>query len=245
MIPPRHTQDRGLPEFEPTRWSVVLRTREEKTEARRRALGELCSAYWYPLYAFLRRSGHSAEDAEDLTQEFFLKLQDGSLLSSADPAKGRFRTLLLAAVKNLEINTWRASTRQKRGGGVKIVPLDAAMAEERWQAEPSGGLSEALFDRAWANTVMDRAGARLQAEYVTAGKAALFSELFPRLNGGTAVDGLATVGERLGMTEASVKMVLSRMRPRYADALRAEISETVGSFGDVEDELRYLLKVFL
>ena len=125
------------------------------------------------------------------------------------------------------------------------MPLDVAIAEDRWQAEPAAGPPEAAFDRAWANTVMDRAGAQLQAEYASGGRSNLFSELFPRLNGGSAVDGLAAVADRLGMTEAAVKMALSRMRPRYADALRAEIAQTVGSHGDVQEELRYLLTVFV
>lgn len=231
--------------FEPTRWSLVLRSREENSAVRRRALGELCAAYWYPLYAFLRRSGRGAEDAQDLTQDFFARLLDGALLSTATPAKGRFRTLLLAALRNLDANAWNAAQAQKRGGGVEAVPIDVAMAEDRWQAEPEGVPAEAAFDRAWANTVMDRASTLLQAEYAKAGKAALFSELFPRLNGGIVPDSLAAVAERLGMSEPAVKMALSRMRPRYADALRAEIAQTVGSHGDVQEELHYLLTVFL
>ncbi len=233
--------------FEPTRWSLVLRSREEDSVVRRRALGELCAAYWYPLYAFLRRSGRSVEDAQDLTQDFFARLLDGSLLASADQAKGKFRTLLLAALKHMDANAWKAARTQKRGGGAEVVPLDHALAENRWQEDASqGGLPEVAFDRAWANTVMDRASRQLHAEFVAGNKAELFAELFPRLNGGGgAAGGLAAVGERLGMTEAAVKMALSRMRQRYADALRAEIAQTVGSRGDVQDELRYLLTVFL
>jgi RNA polymerase sigma-70 factor (ECF subfamily) len=237
--------DKHTTKFEATRWSVVLRSREERSEVRRRALGELCSAYWYPLYAFLRRSGHAIEDSQDLTQEFFGKLHDGTLLSSADPAKGKFRTLLLAGLRNLQINAWRAANRQKRGGGVEVVSLDTAMAEDRLQGEPTSCSPEVAFDRAWANTVMDRAGGRLQAEYVAAGKAEWFAELFPRINGGSAVDGLAAVAIRLATSEAAVKMALSRMRSRYAGALRMEIADTVGSHGDIEEELRYLLTAFL
>lgn len=232
--------------FEPTRWSLVLRARAGDEAERTAALEALCSAYWYPLYAFLRRSGRGVEDAQDLTQEFFSRLMDGSLLSSADPAKGKFRTLLLAALKNLDANAWKAAHTQKRGGGINVVPLDSVLAENRWQEDASlGGQPEAAFDRAWANTVMDRASRQLHTEFVAGNKAELFAELFPRLNGGGAVGGLAAVGERLSMTEAAVKMALSRMRQRFADALRAEIAQTVGSRGDVQDELRYLLTVFL
>ncbi len=235
--------------FEPTRWSLVLRALAEDTSRRKVALGELCGAYWYPLYAFLRRSGRGVEDAQDLTQDFFARLMDGSLLATADPAKGKFRTLLLAALQNLDANAWKAARTQKRGGGAEVVPLDKAMAEDRWLADASlEGLPEAAFDRAWANTVMDRASRQLHAEFVAGNKAELFAELFPRLNGGGgggAAGGLAAVGERLGMTEAAVKMALSRMRQRFGDSLRAEIAQTVGSRGDVQDELRYLLTVFL
>ena len=234
-----------IPQFEQTRWSLILRARSEDDAARRQALEDLCRAYWYPLYAFLRRSGNSTEDAQDLAQDFFAKLMDGTLLSSAEPVRGKFRTLLLASLKNLAINTWRANQRQKRGGGVEIISLDVAMAEERWQTEPEGGLPEAAFDRAWAHTVIDRASARLQSEYMASGRAELFTELFPRLNGGHAPDTLAAVADRLGMTEAAVKMALSRMRPRYVDALREEVGHTVGSHGDIQEELRYLLAAFL
>lgn len=232
-------------QFEPTSWSLVLRARGDNEIGRQRALGDLCAAYWYPLYAFLRRSGRGVEDAQDLAQDFFARLMDGTLLAGANPAKGKFRTLLLTALKNMDANAWNAAQAQKRGGGAEVVPLDVALAEDRWQAEPTGVGADAAFDRAWADTVMDRASSQLQAEYVAGGKTALFSELFPRLNGGGTADGLAAVADRLGMSEAAVKMALSRMRPRYADALRAEIAQTVGSHGDVQEELRYLLTVFL
>ena len=233
-------------QFEPTHWSLILRARAEDTLQRGVALEELCHAYWYPLYAFLRRSGRGVEDAQDLTQDFFARLLDGALLSSADPSRGKFRTLLLAALRNLDVNAWRAARAAKRGGGAPILSLDSDLAEERWLADASlGGKPELAFDRAWAHTIMDRASQDLQTEFEAAGKAELFAELFPRLNGGTAEGGLAAVGLRLGMTEAAVKMALSRMRRKFADALRAEVAHTVGSLDDVQDELRYLLAIFL
>lgn len=234
----------SLKQFEPTRWSLVLRTRAEDSAHRRVALEELCRAYWYPLYAFLRRSGRGVEDAQDLAQDFFARLLDGTLLAAADPARGRFRTLLLAALKNLATDASKAARTQKRGGGVQWIPLDQALAEEWWQADASRDVSpERTFDRAWAVAVLERAGRRLRAEHEDTDKAALFAELAPRLTG-AGDDGLAAVGERLGMSEAAVKMALSRLRRRYADTLRAEIAETVGSRGDVQEELRYLLGVF-
>ena len=165
----------STPQFEQTRWSLILRARSEDDAARRQALEDLCRAYWYPLYAYLRRSGNSTEDAQDLAQDFFARLMDGTLLSAAEPAKGRFRTLLLATLKNLATNTWRATQRQKRGGGVEIISLDIAMAEDRWQAEPAGGPPEAAFDRAWAHTVIDRAAVSRRSMWQAGGRSCLRS----------------------------------------------------------------------
>ena len=230
--------------FEPTRWSLVLRARAVDDSVRREALGSLCRAYWYPLYAFLRRSGREVEDAQDLTQDFFARLMDGSLLSAADPAKGKFRTLLLTSLQHLDADAWRAMRRQKRGGEMQFIPLDTAMAEERWLADASFSTStspEVAFDRAWAMQVMERAGLRLRAEF--RGRPELLEALLPRLTGGGA-DHLAEIGQRLEMTEAAVKMALSRLRRSYGDILRGEIMETVGSHSDIQEELRYLLSTF-
>ena len=231
--------------FEPTRWSLVLRARAEDTVNRRVALEELCRAYWYPLYAFLRRSGRGVEDAQDLAQDFFARLLDGQLLEKADPARGKFRTLLLSGLKHLDADAYRAARAEKRGGRVEIVSLGSAHAEERWHADTSPELSpERAFDRAWADIVMDRASQQLKAEFAAADQAALFAELFPRVNGSGGDDGLADVARRLGSTEPAVKMALSRMRRRFGDALRTEVAQTVGSRGDVQEELRYLLTAF-
>ena len=221
-----------------------MRAGAEDTAQRNTALGELYAAYWSPLYAFLRRGGRTAEEAQDLTQEFFVSLLDGSLLSAADPAKGRFRTLLLAGLRHLDANARRATLTAKRGGGRPIVPLDFAMVEERWLAEaPPGDSPEQAFDRAWANVVIDRASVRLRKDYEAAGKEPLFDALYPQLLGGRQEGGLAATGERLGMCEASVKMALSRLRQRFGESLQAEVAHTVGSRAEVREELRYLLSV--
>ncbi len=241
---PEATQATPRGPFEPTRWSLVLRARAEDTAQRHTALGELYAGYWSPLYAFLRRSGRSPDDARDLAQEFFVRLLDGTLLAAADPAKGRFRTLLLAGLRHLDANALRATHTAKRGGGLEHLPLDLAPAEERWLAEASRNDSpEQAFDRAWANVVIDRASICLRDSYQAAGKGPLFDELFPRLLGGRAEGGLAAAGERLGLSEGSVKMALSRLRHRFGEALQAEIAHTVGSRADVQEELRYLLTV--
>jgi len=229
-------------QFEPTRWSLVLRSREEDSSTRIQALEALCRAYWYPLYAFLRRAGRSRADAEDLVQEFFLRLLDGRLLAVAEPAKGKFRTLLLAALKRLDADAHKAMQAVKRGGRMQFIPLDSLEAEERWQMEASTAQSpEAAFERAWAAAAMERAGQRLQKEHAGT-KAPLFAELSPFLTG-CGEGGLAAVAARVSMSEVAVRTALKRLRRRYADALRAEIADTVGSRGDVQDELRYLLTV--
>ncbi len=229
--------------FEPTRWSLVLRAGAEETAQRSAALSELFRAYWSPVFAFLRRSGRSTEDARDLAQEFFVRLMDGSLVSSADPSKGRFRTLLLAGLRHLDANAYRAARAAKRGGGQELLPLDA-VAEDEWQAAAAGTDSpEVAFDRAWANVVMDRASARLRAEYHEAGKGTLFDALFPRVLVGRGETGLAVVAQQLGSSESALKMALSRLRHRFGDALRAEVGDTVDSRTDVQEELRYLLSV--
>lgn len=241
MIPCEPSAQRA--QFEPTRWSLVLRSCAEESTLRRQALESLCAAYWYPLYAYLRRSGRSVENAQDLTQDFFARLLNGRLLESANPEKGKFRTLLLSALRHLDADAYKAASTQKRGGRAPVVSMDSVTAEERWQIDASRWEApERTFDRAWANSVLERVGQRLRDEHA-GDKARVFSELSRRLTGG-GDDGLAEIGERLGMTEGAVKMALSRLRRRYADALRAEIAETVGSRGDVQEELRYLLSTF-
>ncbi len=230
--------------FEATRWSLVLRARGGDDTQRRVALEQLCRAYWYPLYAFLRRSGRSVEGSEDLTQEFFVRLLDGRLLGAADPARGKFRTLLLSALHQLDADAWRAANAQKRGGGVVVVPIDSELAEERFLADKSeGGSPELAFDRAWAAAVMERAWARLRESYAGE-KAALFAELAPRLSGAVGQGTLAEAGSRLGMREDAMKQALSRMRQRLGEALKAEVAETVGSPDAVQQEMRHLLALF-
>jgi DNA-directed RNA polymerase specialized sigma24 family protein len=230
--------------FEITRWSLITRAREENSVVRRRALGDLCAMYWYPLYAFLRCSGRSVEDSEDLVQDFLARLTDGSLLAGATPSNGKFRSLLLASLKNVESNARRIAHAQKRGGGVETISLDIAMAEQAWQADPRQDSPDRTFDRAWARTVIAEAAAALKSEYAASGKTELFAALFPRLNGVRAAESLAELGSNHGMTEAAMKMAFSRMKARYADALRTQISQTVGSRQDAEEEFRHLLSVF-
>lgn len=223
----------------------MLRSRDEASSGvRLRAMEELCRAYWYPLYAFLRSSGNAVHDAQDLVQGFFQSLADGRLLSAAAPEKGRFRTLLLLGLKRFAANEATRERAWKRGGRVETIPLDEALAEERWQehadlmAEP-----EAAFDRAWAVAVMEGALARMREEYEAPERRALFDALAPRLTG-TADERLGDIAGRLGMSEAAVKMALSRMRRVFGHALRAAVADTVVGEAEIQEELRYLLLQF-
>ena len=197
-----------------------MRARGSDDAERHLALEALCRAYWYPLYAYLRRSGRLQQDAEDLAQEFFVRLLDGRLLGSADPARGKFRTLLLTALHGQDVNAWKSAGAAKRGGGAgNILALEGA--EEKWLADGSKeGEPDAAFDRAWAATVVDRASMTLKQEFDAAGKGAVFDELFPRVSGGAKEEGFRAIGERLGMTEGNTKMAFHRMRQRFVDALR-------------------------
>ena len=223
--------------FSATRWSVVLAAAAEAEDA----LATLCRAYWYPLYAFLRRQGLSTHDAEDVTQGFFAHLFGKAALANVDRAKGRFRTFLLASLKHFLADERDRANAQKRGGGQAVISLDACEAEERYALEASELSPDKLFDRRWAIAVIERALARLGAEYSDAGKGALFSALKPLLTAPGTARPYAEIGSEFGMNEGAVKIAVHRLRQRYGAALRAEIAETVGTAEEVDEELRHLL----
>ena len=227
--------------FATTRWTVVLHARDASDTQAREALENLCRAYWYPLYAFVRRQGVSPEDAQDLTQAFFEKLIEKNFLADVQREKGRFRSFLLAALKHFLANEWDKARAQKRGGGVVHVPIDTASAETRYGLEPAHFDSpEKLFERRWAITLLDRVLERLRDEHVEAGKADLFEQLKPCLTAEKASLSYAELGARGGLSEGAVKVAVHRLRQRYRELLRAEIAETVDSPGEVEEELRHL-----
>ena len=224
--------------FSATRWSVVLAAAGDAEEA----LATLCRAYWYPLYAFLRRQGLASHDAEDVTQGFFAHLLSKDALAHVDRAKGRFRTFLLASLKHFLADERDRANAQKRGGGRAVISLDACEAEERYALEPRDELSpDRLFDRRWAVAVIERALARLGAEYSTGGKGALFDALKPMLTAPDSARPYTEIGAEFGMNEGAVKTAVHRLRQRYGAALRAEIAETVGTAEEVDGELRHLL----
>ena len=228
--------------FPTTLWTVVLHAgRDEPAEARA-ALEQLCQRYWYPLYSFIRRRGYSPHDAQDLAQAFFVHLLEKHGLGRVDPEQGRFRTFLLASLKNFLANDWDKAQARKRGGGQSIVSLEqGSSAESRYQLEPSHDLTpERHFERQWALTLLDQVLAALGDEYHADGKGDLFQELKAALAG--RADAYAEIAARLGRSEGAIKVAVHRLRHRYRELIRARIAETVGE-GDVEDELRHLLAV--
>ncbi len=230
--------------FRTTQWSVVLAARQEGMPQAVEAWGQLCRVYWYPVYAYVRRRGHDAHQAQDLTQEFFARMIESRSLKQVGPEKGRFRTFLLTALGNFLHNEWNARHAQKRGGGYKIVSWDELAAEERYGQEPAHDVTaEKLFDRRWAFTILDNAMAALEAEYRRANKHELFGALAGYLSGSSDGEPYATVAARLKTSEAGVRMAVRRLRQRFGELLRREVAQTVGRFEDVEEELRYLLEV--
>ena len=228
----------GPRRFATTRWSVVLAAGQRATSQSRKALGELCALYWPPLYAFARRQGLSAEEAQDLTQGFFTRLLEKDELSTLDPSRGRFRAWLLASLKHYLSNAWAHERAQKRGGGLVRVDFDAG--EGPVHEEPDPGLTpERAFERRWALTLLEHVLSTLRNECAQEGKAALFEKLKGMLTGEDA-EAYAGIGAELGMTAGAVRVAAHRLRRRYRDLLRAEIAQTVEHPEDVDDEIRFL-----
>lgn len=233
--------------FNTTRWSLVLAAGEHRSSGdAERALAELCEQYWYPLYAYVRRRGHDADDARDLTQAFFAKLLEKKDLARAEPTRGRFRTFLLTAMKNFLAGEWRKQKAQKRGGAVETLALDFDSAEDAYRLEPTHGQDpEALFHRRWALEVLDRALADLEVSYRKSGKVELFDALKGYVGGGGGLP-YAELAPRLGMSEGALRTAASRLRARWRRRLRELVAETVDCAADhrderVRDELQYLV----
>jgi RNA polymerase sigma-70 factor (ECF subfamily) len=227
--------------FETTHWSLVLAARDPAAPDARAALAVLCAAYWYPLYAFVRRKGHDPDHAADLTQAFFARLLEKGDLHAVDRARGRFRSFLLAACTHFLANERDRLTARKRGGGRAPVSIDVRDAEGRYRAEPAHGLTpERLYERRWALTLLDEVLGRLAGEYRGVGKGALYDRLKAALIGAEAASPYADVGRQLGMSEAAVKKAAQRLRARYRELLRERIAATVDDPGEVEDEIRAL-----
>jgi DNA-directed RNA polymerase specialized sigma24 family protein len=228
------------PVFATTQWSLVLKAGEEPSEQADEALARLCETYWYPLYFFIRRSGWSQHDAEDLTQEFFARLLSKRYLSAVDRTKGKFRSFLLASFQHFVANQRRDARAQKRGGDCTFISLNDESAEQRYLQRAADLPAEKLFEQQWAMTLLDQVVARLRSEFLAADKVALFDELKIFLTGDKRSASYAALATKLETTEPALKMAVSRMRKRYGELLREEIANTVSKPSEVEEELRAL-----
>jgi RNA polymerase sigma factor (sigma-70 family) len=233
----------GSPVFATTHWSVVLTAANEETPEAAAALERLCRTYWYPLYAYVRREGHSPPDAQDLTQEFFARLLARNSLARVAPEKGKFRSFLLAAMRHFLSDQRERARTAKRGGRTEILSLDAQEAESRYRLEPVERLdADKIYERRWAMTLLDQALKRLREESAAAGK----TELFEKLRRYVAGDSEATWSQsaaELGLSEGAMKAAVHRLRGRYRVLLREEIAHTVADPAEIEAEVRYLIRV--
>ena len=231
--------------FATTHWTVVLAAGRRHTPQSDGALEELCRTYWFPLYAYVRRRGHTKEDAEDLTQAFFARFLAKNYLEGLSAERGRFRAFLLASLKHFLINEWKKSQRLKRGGGEAPLSLDWQTADTKFQvastAEPS---PDKAFDREWALALLVKVIERLQKECEADGKMKLFEQLKIFLTAGRAESAQSETAKMLGMEEGAVRVAIHRLRKRYRQLLRDEISQTLTDPAQVDEEMRALFGAF-
>ena len=230
--------------FHTTHWSVVLGVHTADPARAREALEGLCTVYWYPLYAFLRRLGHQPADAEDLVQGFIEHLLERRFFQAANPEKGRFRSYLLTSLNHYLADDADRACRLKRGAGKPLLSLDAVMAEGRYAQEPVDPCDpEQLFERRWALTLLDTVLHRLEAEASESGRTNLFQQIKGVLLGDRGGVSYAELGAQLGMSEAALTMTVHRLRRRYRELVREEIAHTVSSPAEIEEEMRHLFQV--
>jgi RNA polymerase sigma-70 factor (ECF subfamily) len=228
--------------FPTTHWSRVVLIGDPAEPEARAALAELCRNYWYPLYAFVRRKGYRAQDAQDLVQGLFARLLERDGLRGLGPARGRFRSYLMACCQNYLANRREHEHAAKRGGGRVPVPIDGPEAEARYRIEPAHGETpERIFERQWARTLLGRAMDRLDAEAARSSRAGLFARLRPALQGDDRAPSYRQVADELGVTEGAVRVAAHRLRARYRVLIREEVARTTGSPDDVEAEIDALL----
>jgi RNA polymerase sigma-70 factor (ECF subfamily) len=226
--------------FATTRWSLIAAAADADAPDAKAALADLCAAYWFPVYAYVRRRGHDRHAAEDLTQAFFARLLEKNDLAAADRTRGRFRSFLLAACQHFLANQHDFENAQKRGGDVSKLSLDFDSAEGKFSREPAAShdSAERLFERRWALELLDRALTELRREYVETDREKLFEMLKPTLSGDATR--YEELGDRLGMTVGAVKVAIHRLRQRYRDRVRDVIGRTVADPADVDAEVRDL-----
>ena len=231
----------AAPQFTTTHWSVVLAAKEDASPEAADALAQLCRAYWYPLYAYVRRKGYGVADAQELTQEFFARLLAKHWLGSVDRRKGKFRSFLLGSLEHFLAKEWTRAHRLKRGGGQTIIAWDGCDPEELYKLEPADDwTAERIYERRWALTVLEQAMDALEGEYAAAGKQHLFGELKPFVAGDDDDVSYPALAARLQMSEGAVRVAAHRLRHRYGESVRGELAKIVQRPEDIEDELRHL-----
>jgi RNA polymerase sigma-70 factor (ECF subfamily) len=227
--------------FATTHWSLIVAARDGETAEARTALAALCQAYWYPIYAYVRRQGQTVDRAQDLTQEFFARLLEKDFLGAVEPARGRFRAFLLAACKHFLANERDRERARKRGGGQACLSLDFKDAEDRYSREPGHTLTaEKLFERRWALALLQGILNRLREEHDARGKGEVFERLRGFLVGERQPGGYAGAAVDLGLSEGAVKVLVHRLRQRYRELLREEIGRTVDDTEAIDEEVRAL-----
>jgi RNA polymerase sigma factor (sigma-70 family) len=232
----------GRTQFPATRWTLVVAAGDPHRKEARSALVSLCENYWYPLYAYLRRRGYPSDLAQDLTQEFFIRVLEGRYLNRAEPEKGRFRAFLLTSLKFFVADEEDRQRAHKRGGGL-LVPLEFSSGEERYQREPAHDETpERIFERRWALSVLDRVVEKLRNEFIQHGRPEHFERLKIFLLGQSDAP-YAALAQELNTSEGALKVAIHRLRKRYRELFRQEIADTVADPAEVESELRHLAAV--
>jgi RNA polymerase sigma factor (sigma-70 family) len=235
----RNTTLAGPSEFPTTRWTLVIAAADPQRKEARAALISLCEGYWYPLYAYVRRRGYPADQAQDLTQEFFMRVVEGRYLDRADPEKGRFRSFLLTSLKFFVADEQDRHRALKRGGGA-VLPLEFSSGEELYQREPAHDETpERIFERRWALAVLDRVVERLRSEFVHHGRPEHFERLKVFLLGQSDAP-YAALAREMNTSEGALKVAIHRLRKMYRELFRQEIADTVADPAEVESELRFL-----
>jgi RNA polymerase sigma-70 factor (ECF subfamily) len=238
-----HAGSTGAARFHTTRWSIVRAAGQRSSPDAAAALATLCGVYWYPLYAYVRRKGHSPDDAQDLTQSFFARLLEKNVAGKADCSRGKFRSFLLASLDHFLANEWRRGAAYMRGGGRFAVSLDFADGETRYRLELTHELTaERIYQRRWALTLLEGTLTKLRDEFAEGGKLDVFEHLKPYLGGNENTVPYRQIAEALDKTEGAIKVAVHRLRERCRELLRSEIAQTVSSPEEVDEELRDLFE---
>lgn len=246
MSSPDSLQDRsdGAARFDTTRWSLVAAVGSEQSQVANDALNELCEAYWRPIYAEIRRRGHDALDAQDLTQDFILRLLRRDAFGKAEREKGRFRTYLMGSLNYFLVDVLRGRQALKRGGGGVVLPIDGEGGEEWILQQPAQGSTPAeMFDQNWAVVLMDRALVILRDEYHVTGREHIFAALEPYLTKESGAEGYADVCEQIGLSPRAFAVAVHRFRRRFRHCVRQQVEMTVADSSEADDEMKHLFGV--